>query len=294
MRFEGTYTALVTPFDKQGNLDEEGLRELVRFQLQEGIDGLVPVGTTGECSTLSYEEHERVIEIVVGEAKGRVPVVAGTGSNSTREALMLTNFAREAGADGALLVVPYYNRPTQEGLYQHFKELAEKVDIPQILYNIPSRTGVNLLPQTVARLAEIKNIVGIKEASTVDQVSEIIELTKGKDFVVFSGNDNQTLPILALGGVGVISVASNVAPRLVSEMVRAFRKGKIEEARELHYRLSPLFKALFLETNPAPVKAALEMMGLPAGPPRLPLVEISQQNREILRKVLIDLGLLKK
>jgi 4-hydroxy-tetrahydrodipicolinate synthase len=294
MRFEGTYTALVTPFDKQGNLDEEGLRELVRFQLQEGIDGLVPVGTTGECSTLSYEEHERVIEIVVGEAKGRVPVVAGTGSNSTREALMLTNFAREAGADGALLVVPYYNRPTQEGLYQHFRELAEKVDIPQILYNIPSRTGVNLLPQTVARLAEIKNIVGIKEASTVDQVSEIIELTKGKDFVVFSGNDNQTLPILALGGVGVISVASNVAPRLVSEMVRAFRKGKIEEARELHYRLSPLFKALFLETNPAPVKAALEMMGLPAGPPRLPLVEISQQNREILRKVLIDLGLLKK
>jgi 4-hydroxy-tetrahydrodipicolinate synthase len=294
MRFEGTYTALVTPFDKQGNLDEEGLRELVRFQLQEGIDGLVPVGTTGECSTLSYEEHERVIEIVVEEAKGRVPVVAGTGSNSTHEALMLTNFAREAGADGALLVVPYYNRPTQEGLYQHFKELAEKVDIPQILYNIPSRTGVNLLPQTVARLAEIRNIVGIKEASTVDQVSEIIELTKGKDFVVFSGNDNQTLPILALGGVGVISVASNVAPRLVSEMVRAFRKGKIEEARELHYRLSPLFKALFLETNPAPVKAALEMMGLPAGPPRLPLVEISQQNREILRKVLIDLGLLKK
>jgi 4-hydroxy-tetrahydrodipicolinate synthase len=294
MRFEGTYTALVTPFDKQGNLDEEGLRELVRFQLQEGIDGLVPVGTTGECSTLSYEEHERVIEIVVEEAKGRVPVVAGTGSNSTREALMLTNFAREAGADGALLVVPYYNRPTQEGLYQHFKELAEKVNIPQILYNIPSRTGVNLLPQTVARLAEIKNIVGIKEASTVDQVSEIIELTKGKDFVVFSGNDNQTLPILALGGVGVISVASNVAPKLVSEMVRAFRKGKVEEARELHYRLSPLFKALFLETNPAPVKAALEMMGLPAGPPRLPLVEISQQNREILRKVLIDLGLLKK
>jgi 4-hydroxy-tetrahydrodipicolinate synthase len=294
MRFEGTYTALVTPFDKQGNLDEEGLRELVRFQLQEGIDGLVPVGTTGECSTLSYEEHERVIEIVVEEAKGRVPVVAGTGSNSTREALMLTNFAREAGADGALLVVPYYNRPTQEGLYQHFRELAEKVDIPQILYNIPSRTGVNLLPQTVARLAEIKNIVGIKEASTVDQVSEIIELTRGKDFVVFSGNDNQTLPILALGGVGVISVASNVAPRLMSEMVRAFRKGKVEEARELHYRLSPLFKALFLETNPAPVKAALEMMGLPAGPPRLPLVEISQQNREILRKVLIDLGLLKK
>lgn len=293
MRFEGTYTALVTPFDRQGNLDEDGLRELVRFQLQEGIDGLVPVGTTGECPTLSYEEHERVIEIVVEEVRGKIPVIAGTGSNSTREALMLTQFAKEVGADGALLVVPYYNRPTQEGLYLHFRELAEKVDIPQILYNVPSRTGVNLLPQTVARLAEMKNIVGIKEASTVDQVSELIELTKGKDFVVFSGNDSQTLPILALGGVGVISVASNVAPRLVSEMVRAFRKGKVEEARELHYRLSPLFRALFLETNPAPVKAALEMMGLPAGPPRLPLVEISQQTREILRKVLIDLGLLK-
>jgi 4-hydroxy-tetrahydrodipicolinate synthase len=293
LRFEGAYTALVTPFDRQGNLDEEGLRRLVRFQIEEGIDGLVPVGTTGECATLSYEEHERVIEIVVEEAKGRVPVIAGTGSNSTREALMLTRFAKEAKADAALLVVPYYNRPTQEGMYRHFRELAEKVDLPQILYNIPSRTGVNLLPQTVARLAEVKNIVGIKEASTVDQVSEIIELTRGKDFVVFSGNDNQTLPILSLGGVGVISVASNVAPKLVAEMVRAFRRGDLEGARELHYRLSPLFKALFLETNPAPVKAALEMMSLPAGAPRLPLVEVSQQTREALRKVLIDLGLLK-
>jgi 4-hydroxy-tetrahydrodipicolinate synthase len=293
LRFEGAYTALVTPFDRQGNLDEEGLRRLVRFQIEEGIDGLVPVGTTGECATLSYEEHERVIEIVVEEAKGRVPVIAGTGSNSTREALMLTRFAKEAKADAALLVVPYYNRPTQEGMYRHFKELAEKVDLPQILYNIPSRTGVNLLPQTVARLAEVKNIVGIKEASTVDQVSEIIELTRGKDFVVFSGNDNQTLPILSLGGVGVISVASNVAPKLVAEMVRAFRRGDLEGARELHYRLSPLFKALFLETNPAPVKAALEMMSLPAGAPRLPLVEVSQQTQETLRKVLIGLGILK-
>lgn len=293
MRFEGAYTALVTPFDRQGNLDEEGLRRLVRFQIEEGIDGLVPVGTTGECATLSYEEHERVIEIVVEEARGKVPVIAGTGSNSTREALMLTQFAKEAKADAALLVVPYYNRPTQEGMYRHFKELAERVDLPQILYNIPSRTGVNLLPQTVARLAEVRNIVGIKEASTVDQVSEIIELTRGKDFVVFSGNDNQTLPILALGGVGVISVASNVAPKLVAEMVHAFRRGDLEMARELHYRLSPLFKALFLETNPAPVKAALEMMGLPAGAPRLPLVEVSQQTRETLRKVLISLGLLK-
>jgi len=283
----------VTPFDRQGNLDEEGLRRLVRFQIEEGIDGLVPVGTTGECATLSYEEHERVIKIVVEEAKGRVPVIAGTGSNSTREALMLTQFAKEVKADAALLVVPYYNRPPQEGMYRHFKEVAEKVDLPQILYNVPSRTGVNLLPQTVARLAEVRNIVGIKEASTVDQVSEIIELTRGKDFVVFSGNDNQTLPILALGGVGVISVASNVAPKLVAEMVRAFRRGDLEGARELHYRLSPLFKALFLETNPAPVKAALEMMDLPAGAPRLPLTEVSQQTREVLRKVLIDLRILK-
>ncbi|MEM2282878.1 MAG: 4-hydroxy-tetrahydrodipicolinate synthase [Candidatus Hadarchaeales archaeon] len=291
MRFEGTYTALVTPFDRKNKLDEDGLKELLRFQLREGIEGLVPVGTTGECATLSYEEHERVIEIVVKEVKGRVPVVAGTGSNSTREALMLTRFAKKVKADGALLVVPYYNRPTQEGLYLHFKTLAEEVDIPQILYNIPSRTGVNLLPTTVARLSELKNIVGIKEASTVEQVSEVIELTRGKDFVVFSGNDNQTLPILALGGVGVISVASNVAPRLVKEMVDAFRKGNLKEAQEIHYRLSPLFRALFLETNPAPVKAALELMGLPAGPPRLPLVEVKRETREELKKILSALGL---
>jgi len=291
VRFEGTYTALVTPFDRKNKLDEDGLKELLRFQLREGIEGLVPVGTTGECATLSYEEHERVIEIVVKEVKGRVPVVAGTGSNSTREALMLTRFAKKVKADGALLVVPYYNRPTQEGLYLHFKTLAEEVDIPQILYNIPSRTGVNLLPTTVARLSELKNIVGIKEASTVEQVSEVIELTRGKDFVVFSGNDNQTLPILALGGVGVISVASNVAPRLVKEMVDAFRKGNLKEAQEIHYRLSPLFRALFLETNPAPVKAALELMGLPAGPPRLPLVEVKRETREELKKILSALGL---
>lgn len=291
MRFEGTYTALVTPFDRKNKLDEDGLKELLRFQLREGIEGLVPVGTTGECATLSYEEHERVIEVVVKEVKGRVPVVAGTGSNSTREALMLTRFAKQVKADGVLLVVPYYNRPTQEGLYLHFKTLAEEVDIPQILYNIPSRTGVNLLPTTVARLSELKNVVGIKEASTVDQVSEIIELTRGKDFVVFSGNDNQTLSILALGGVGVISVASNVAPRLVKEMVDAFRKGNLKEAQEIHYRLSPLFRALFLETNPAPVKAALELMGLPAGPPRLPLVEVKRETKEELKKVLSALGL---
>ncbi len=292
MRFEGVFTALVTPFKADGKLDEEGLRELVRFQLQSGVDGLVPVGTTGECATLTYEEHERVIEIVVEEVKGRIPVMAGTGSNSTHEALMLTEFAKRAGADAALLVVPYYNKPTQEGLYQHFRKIAEEVDLPQFLYNVPSRTGVNLLPQTVARLAGLKNIKGIKEASTVDQASEVIRLTRGLDFAVLSGNDNQTLPILALGGVGVVSVASNVVPKMVVEMVRAFRQGKVEEARELHHRLSPLFQVLFVETNPIPVKAAMQMMGLPAGGPRLPLVEISPQNREKLRQVLKDLGVL--
>ncbi|MEM2672999.1 MAG: 4-hydroxy-tetrahydrodipicolinate synthase, partial [Candidatus Hadarchaeales archaeon] len=264
--FEGVLTAMVTPFLENGELNEEGLKKNVEFQIRSGIDGLVPVGTTGECSTLSYEEHLRVVEVVVEAAGGRVPVIAGTGSNSTREALMLTREAKERGADGALVVVPYYNRPTQEGLYQHFKRLAEEVDIPQILYNIPSRTGVNLAPETVAKLAKLKNVVGIKEASgNFDQISKIIELTKGEDFMVTSGNDSHTLPMMALGAVGVISVASNLVPSQMVRMVRAFREGRVEDARRIHYELSPLFEALFLETNPCPVKEAMERVGLPAG-----------------------------
>ncbi|MEM0358755.1 MAG: 4-hydroxy-tetrahydrodipicolinate synthase [Candidatus Hadarchaeales archaeon] len=292
--FEGVLTAMVTPFLENGELNEEGLKKNVEFQIRSGIDGLVPVGTTGECSTLSYEEHLRVVEIVVEAAGGRVPVIAGTGSNSTREALMLTREAKERGADGALVVVPYYNRPTQEGLYQHFKRLAEEVDIPQILYNIPSRTGVNLAPETVAKLAKLKNVVGIKEASgNFDQISKIIELTKGEDFMVTSGNDSHTLPMMALGAVGVISVASNLVPSQMVRMVRAFREGRVEDARRIHYELSPLFEALFLETNPCPVKEAMEMVGLPAGPPRLPLVRVGEGTRKRLREVLSGLGLLK-
>jgi 4-hydroxy-tetrahydrodipicolinate synthase len=285
---------MVTPFDAKGEVDEEGLRENVEFQIRRGIHGLVPVGTTGECATLSYEEHKRVIEITVDAAKGRVPVLAGTGSNSTWEAIMLTEHAKEVGADGALLVAPYYNKPTQRGLYEHFKKIAETVDIPQVLYNIPSRTGVNIEPETMAKLAELKNIVGVKEASgSLDQVMRIIQLTRGKEFFVTSGEDSLTFPILALGGVGVISVASNLVPDRVAEMVDAFLEGKLEEARRIHYELMPLFKVLFIETNPSPVKAAMEMMGMPAGKPRLPLVELQPENREKLRKVLVEMGLVK-
>ncbi|MCS7131932.1 MAG: 4-hydroxy-tetrahydrodipicolinate synthase, partial [Hadesarchaea archaeon] len=226
--------------------------------------------------------------------RGRVPVLAGTGSNSTWEAIMLTEHAREVGADGALLVAPYYNKPTQRGLYEHFKKIAETVDIPQVLYNIPSRTGVNIEPETMAKLAELKNVVGVKEASgSLDQVMRIIQLTRDKEFFVTSGEDSLTFPILALGGVGVISVASNLVPDRLAEMVDAFFEGKLEEARRIHYELMPLFKVLFIETNPSPVKAAMEMMGMPAGKPRLPLVELQPENREKLRKVLVDMGLVK-
>ena len=292
--FKGAFTALVTPFDAKGEIDEGGFRKNIEFQIERGIDGLVPVGTTGECSTLSYEEHNRVVEVAVDAARGRAPVVAGTGSNSTWEAIMLTKHAKEVGADGALLVVPYYNKPTQAGLYQHFKRVAEEVDLPQLIYNIPSRTGVNISPETVAQLAGMRNIVGIKEASgNLDQVSRIVELTRGQDFVIFSGEDSLTLPILAMGGVGVVSVASNLVPDRIARLVAAFRGGEVEEAKRIHFELLPLFKALFLETNPIPVKAAMNMLGLAAGGLRLPLVEMEEENREKLRKVLIELGLLK-
>ncbi|MEM3519244.1 MAG: 4-hydroxy-tetrahydrodipicolinate synthase [Candidatus Hadarchaeales archaeon] len=293
--FEGAYTAMVTPFTEDGEVSEEGIRELVEFQIKNGIHGLVPVGTTGECSTLSYEEHKRVIEIVVDAARGRVPVVAGTGSNSTWEAIMLTRHAKEIGADGALLVVPYYNKPTQAGLYAHFKKIAEEVDIPQLIYNIPSRTGVNMLPETMAKLAKLKNVVGVKEASgDVDQVRKIIELTRGEDFVVISGNDSDTLEIMKLGGVGVISVASNIIPGRVVELVDVARKGDFEKAKKIHEELLPIFKALFIETNPGPVKTAMRWMGLPAGPLRLPLVDMEPQNQQKLRDVMIQMGILKR
>lgn len=290
--FEGAYTAIVTPFIDE-EIDEDGLRANVRFQIKEGIHGLVPAGTTGECSTLSHQEHKRVIEITVDEAKGRVPVLAGTGSNSTWEAIELTKHAKEVGADGALLVVPYYNKPTQAGLYQHFKRIAEEVDIPQVIYNIPSRTCVNMLPETMAKLAKLKNIVGVKEASgDLEQVAKIIQLT-GKGFSVISGDDSLTLKIMELGGTGVISVASNLVPRRVAEMVESFRSGDVEKAKHIERELMPLFKVLFIETNPGPVKAAMNWMGMAAGKPRLPLVEPEPENQEKLRKVLVDMKLVK-
>jgi 4-hydroxy-tetrahydrodipicolinate synthase len=286
---------MVTPFDKKDKVDEDGLRENVKFQIKKGIDGLVPVGTTGECSTLSYKEHNKVIEIVVDAAKGKVPVLAGTGSNSTWEAIMLTKHAKEVGADGALLVVPYYNRPTQAGLYAHFKKIAEEVDIPQVIYNIPSRTGVNVLPETMAKLASLKNVVGVKEASgDMMQVAKIIELTRGENFSVISGNDSDTLTILKLGGVGVISVVSNIVPDKVAKMVKSFRSGDVKTAEKIDRELSPLYKALFIETNPAPVKMAMNWMGMAAGGLRLPLVELEPENQQKLLDVLVEMKLVRR
>ncbi len=291
--FEGAMTAMVTPFDKEGKVDEEGLRENVRFQIKKGIHGLVPVGTTGECATLSYEEHNRVIDVVVDAAKGKVPVLAGTGSNSTWEATMLTKHAKEVGTDGALLVVPYYNKPTQAGLYQHYKRIAEEVDLPQVIYNIPSRTGVNMLPETTAKLAKVKNIVGVKEASgDLKQIARIIELA-GKEFSVISGDDSLTLEIMKLGGVGIISVTSNLVPDKLVKMVDSFRSGDVQTAKRINDELAPLIKALFIETNPGPVKMAMNWMGMAAGGLRLPLVELEPENQEKLRKVLVDMGLVK-
>jgi 4-hydroxy-tetrahydrodipicolinate synthase len=293
-KFRGALTALITPFDDKDKIDEEGLRENVRFQIEQGIHGLVPVGTTGECATLSYEEHERVIDIVIDETKGKVPVVAGTGSNSTKEAITLTKYAKDAGADGALLVAPYYNKPGQRGLYEHYKKIAEEVDIPQVIYNIPSRTGINVEAETIAKLSKIKNIIGVKEASgNLSQIMQIIKQTD-EDFSLISGDDSLTFPILALGGVGVISVAANLVPDKVAKMVDAFLEGDIETSRNLHYELMPLFKVLFIETNPGPVKAAMELLGRAAGKPRLPLLEAHPETREKLREVLADLGLVSK
>ena len=290
--FKGAIVAIVTPF-KNGRVDEEKLRELIEFQIENGTDGIVPCGTTGESPTLSHEEHDRVIEITVDAVKKRVPVIAGTGSNSTAEALRLTEHAREVGADGALMVCPYYNRPTQEGLYQHYKTVAEKVKIPIIIYNIPGRTGVNLLPETMARLAKVPGIVGTKEASgSLKQMHEVIQLC-GPDFAVLSGDDFFTYPLLCLGGHGIISVISNIVPKDMAALVDAFAAGDLQKAKNLHYRMAPLVDSLFIETNPTPVKAALAMMGKIESEVRLPLAKMSEANYEKLRKIMINYGLLR-
>jgi len=290
--FQGAMVAIVTPF-KDGQVDEAGLRELIEFQLANGTHGIVPCGTTGESATLSFKEHERVVEIAVEQVNKRVPVVAGTGSNNTEEAIRLTKHAKDAGADGALMISPYYNKPTQEGLYRHFKKVAETVDIPIIVYNIPGRTAVNIEPATMARLAEIDNIVGVKEAAgTMKQITDIIARC-GEGFVVLSGEDHLTFPLLCVGGKGVISVTSNVAPRDMAEMCNLFFAAKFGEAQKLYYKLLPLCHALFYETNPAPVKAALAMMNkIKSDEVRLPLAPMLDANRERLRKDLQQYGLL--
>lgn len=290
--FKGAIVAIVTPF-KHGKVDEEALRGLIEFQIENGTDAIVPCGTTGESPVLSHEEHDRVIEITVDAVKKRVPVIAGTGSNSTAEAIRLTKHAHEVGAAGALVVCPYYNRPTQEGLYQHYKALAEAVPLPIIVYNIQSRTGVNMNTDTLARLAKIKNIVGVKEASgSLKQMAEVISACGG-DFTVLSGDDFFTFPLMCLGGHGIISVVSNIAPGPVAQMVDAFMAGDMKKARELHFKMTPLVDAMFIETNPAPVKAALALMGKIDDEIRLPLVKVSDATRDKVRKAMVDFGLLK-
>ncbi len=291
--FKGSIVAIVTPF-KNNKIDEKKLRQLIDFQIKNGSSGIVPCGTTGESATLSFDEHESVIQIAIDQAGKRVPVIAGTGSNSTEEAIMLTKQAASAGADASLQVSPYYNRPTQKGLYEHFKAIAQSVKIPIILYNIAGRTGVNIEPETIAKLAQdCKNIVAVKEASgSLDQMSRIKQLCP-KNFDLISGDDGLTLPVLSIGGTGIISVVANIVPKDVAQLVAAFEKGDFKKAKELHYKLLPLIKAVFLETNPIPVKTAMGLLGMCAPDLRLPMCSMSEANLDKLKKVLKDYRLLK-
>ncbi len=288
--FEGILTALVTPF-KNGEVDEDALRALIDFQIEAGIDGLVPCGSSGESATLSHTEHQRVVEIVVEAAAGRVPVVAGTGSNSTREAIGFTQHAKDAGADGALLLSPYYNKPTQEGIYAHYAAIAKETAFPLVIYNIPGRTASNILPETIGRLARLDHIVGIKEASgDIDQIAHVVDATPD-DFTVLSGDDSLLLPVLAVGGRGAIAVTANIVPRQLRAVVAAVAEGDLPRAREIYYELLPLFDVLFCETNPIPVKAALALMGRIGEEIRLPLLPITAANKERLRVILKDQGI---
>jgi 4-hydroxy-tetrahydrodipicolinate synthase len=289
--FTGSLVAIVTPFRK-GKIDEQAFGALIEWQIANGTNGIVPCGTTGESATLSHEEHKRVVELTVEVVNRRVPVIAGTGSNSTDEAIALTRHAKQAGADGALLITPYYNKPTQEGLYRHYKAVAEAVDLPLVLYNIPGRTGVNMLPATFARLSVIKNVVGVKEGSgSVQQASDIVQMC-GERLTLLAGDDALTLPMMAVGGKGVITVTANIVPTDMANLVKAFAMGKVEEARKIHFKLSPLFAALFYETNPIPVKEALGMMGKIDPELRLPLCAMATDTREKLAHVLKDMGLI--
>ncbi len=289
--FYGSIVAIVTPI-KNGQVDKESYKKLVEFHLENGTDGIVTCGCTGEPATLSMEEHKQLIKFTVDIVDKKIPVIAGTGSNNTKESLELTSFAKEVGCDGCLLITPYYNKPTQKGLYLHYKTIAESVDIPIILYNVPSRTGISISPETVAELSKIKNIVGIKEASgNFDQIYKIISLVD-KDFVVLSGDDALTLPIIAVGGKGVISVAANIFPKEMSTMVKYALNGQIEKAREIHYKLYPIFKVLFIETNPIPVKTSLSLMGMIKQEWRLPLTPPSDENFQKIKETLKKYGVI--
>ncbi len=290
--FEGSFVALVTPFKDDDSLDEAKLKELIQFQIEGGTHGIVPCGTTGESPALSESEHDRVIQITVEEINGRKPVIAGTGSNSTTRTLRATQHAKAAGADAALIVTPYYNKPTQEGLYAHYMKIADTVDIPIVVYNVPGRCGTDILSTTVARLAEHPNIVALKEATgELKRASEIVNLCPD-DFVVLSGDDVNTLPIMAVGGKGVISVVANINPADIAEMCNAFNTGNLELARKLHYKTLPLAVNLFIETNPVPAKTALNLMGKLNGKVRLPLAPMEQKNLESLRNTLAETGLI--
>lgn len=291
---KGSIVALVTPF-KNGHIDEKKINELIEFQIKNGTSAIVPCGTTGESPTLSTAEHERVIEICIAAANKRIPVIAGTGSNSTAEAVSLTEHAAKSGADAALIVGPYYNKPSQEGMYLHFKEIANSVDIPIILYNIPGRTASNIEPTTMARLAnDCKNIIGVKEASgSLDQMATVKRLCP-KNFILLSGDDSLTLPLLSIGGVGVISVVANIVPKEVDRLIEAFEKGDIKKAEEIHYKLLPLVKAMFIETNPVPVKTVMGLLGMCSPDVRLPLCAMSDSNLAKLKTALREYGLLKK
>ena len=289
--FKGSIVAIVTPF-RDGKIDEEAYRELIEFQIQNNTSAIVPCGTTGESATLNIEEHNWVIDIAIDAVNKRVPVIAGTGGNSTREAIELTDHAKKAGADASLQVTPYYNKPTQEGLYQHFKAIAREVPLPQVLYNVPVRTSVNMLPETVARLAQLPEVVAIKEASgSLGQMVEIIRLA-GDNITLLSGDDNLTLPVLSIGGKGVVSVVANIVPRDNADMVKAWEDGDVQRARDIFYKLFPLCQAMFYETNPIPVKTSLALLGNIGNEMRLPLCPMAEANLEKLKKALMDYGLL--
>jgi len=290
----GLYVALVTPFTKDGSLNEEKLRELVRFHVDAGTNGLVPCATTSENPTYTWEEHFRIIEIAVEEAAGRLKIVAGCGTNSTTRSIENIRKAREIGADGAMVVTPYYNKPTAEGLYAHFMKLADDGKLPLMLYNVPGRTGVNMKPATVARLAAHELIVAIKEASgSIEQMSEVIMLC-GDNITLLSGDDSITYPAMAVGGKGVVSVVGNIVPKDVLAMIGAFNKGDLAKAREWHYRLLPLCQSMFIETNPMPVKEAMNMLGMDVGDVRLPLVRMLPETRKKLHEALAAYGLVKE